>query len=140
MKHSSLLVQLSNFISPHTAGILWLTDEPLNTKLNCVYEFNYLTNGLLTKSIQNKESMTKPNANFFVTKSFGNPFFLSHSVISEKEDIKNIYNHIEMAKPLVSEKVNEVYIFNRSSNTRNFNILKELTKRYDTIDFKTLNL
>ncbi len=135
----SPLDRLSTFITPSTAGVIWLTDSPLNTNLSGVYEFNYLTNGLLTKSIQSDSDKSKM-ANFFVTDNFGNPFFLSHLAINSKEDIKKIYTQMELAKPLIQETINQVYVFNKSTNTRNVNILKELLNRYEFIDFQNLNI
>lgn len=130
---------LSRLITSETVGIIWLTDIALNSELQGVYEFNYLTNGLLTKSIQSKDEKTE-NANFFISESFGKSFFLSHLVIESSSDIKKMYNHMELAKPLIDDTISLVYIFNKSSNTKGIKVIKELTKRYPGITFENLTI
>ena len=130
---------LSRLITSETAGIIWLTDKVLDSELHGVYEFNYLTNGLLTKSIQSK-SDKKENANFFISESFGQSFFLSHLVVEKTSDIQTMYKNMELAKPLISDTVSLVYVFNKSNNTKGTNILNELTKRYSGIRFEILTI
>jgi hypothetical protein len=136
----TVIDHLSHLVSPTTSGIIWLTDEDLNSKLPGVYELNYLMNGLLTKSIASKDHQSESKSNFFLAENFGNPFFLGHSVIQSKEDLKNMHNHIELAKPLFNETNIKIYIFNRSKNTANTNILKELSHKYRDIKFENLNI
>lgn len=138
----TVIDHLSHLVSPTTSGIIWLTDDTLNSNLAGVYELNYLMNGLLTKSIAAKDSQSKSSSNFFLAENFGNPFFLGHSVISTKEDLKNMHKHIELARPLFNgnEDAIEVYIFNRSKNTANTNVLKELSHKYKDIKFENLNI
>ena len=136
----TVIDHLSHLVSPTTSGIIWLTDDALGSTLPGVYELNYLMNGLLTKSIAAKDEQIKSNSNFFLAENFGNPFFLGHSVVSSKEDLKNMHKHIELAKPLFNEVDVEVYIFNRSKNTAHVNILKELSHKYRDIKFENLNI
>jgi hypothetical protein len=136
----TVIDHLSHLVSPTTSGIIWLTDDDLNSNLPGVYELNYLLNGLLTKSIAAKASQSESNSNFFLAENFGNPFFLGHSVVSSKADLLNMHKHIELAQPLFNDVNIEVYIFNRSKNTANINILKELTNKYKDIQFENLNI
>lgn len=140
----TVIDHLSHLVSPTTSGIIWLTDDNLSTTLPGVYELNYLMNGLLTKSIAVKEQKAESNSNFFLADNFGNPFFLGHTVVSSRDDLKNMHKHIELAKPLFNNNQNEnqieVYIFNRSKNTANVNILKELSHKYREIKFENLNI
>jgi hypothetical protein len=136
----TVIDHLSHLVSPTTSGIIWLTDDDLNSKLPGVYELNYLMNGLLTKSIAAKAQQTESSSNFFLAENFGNPFFLGHSVVLSKEDLKNMHKHIELAKPLFNDINIEIYIFNRSKNTANTNILKELSHKYRDIKFENLNI
>jgi hypothetical protein len=137
--HKGPIDHLSELITPKTAGIIWLTDSPLNSTLTGVYEFNYLTNGLLTKSIQNTENQDK-RSNYFLTESFGFPLFLSHQVIDKVEDLKSVYNQLDISKSLVSEDRKLIYLLNKSLNSKNINVLKELIKRYAHLKFEHLNL
>ncbi len=130
---------LSELISPQTAGVIWLTDSPLKSTLTGVYEFNYLTNGLLTKSIQNIENQNN-RSNYFLTESFGSPLFLSHQVIEKPEDLNSVYNQIEISKSLLSEERKLIYLFNKSLNSKNIKVLKELIKRYAHLQFEHLNI
>jgi len=137
--HKGPIDHLSKLITPKTAGIIWLTDSPLKSTLTGVYEFNYLTNGLLTKSIQNTENEQK-RSNYFLTESFGSPLFLSHQVIDKAEDLKSVYNQLDISKSIMSEERNLIYLLNKSLNSKNINVLKELIKRYAHLNFEHLNL
>ena len=129
---------LSNNITPHTAGILWLTDEELNYKTPGVFEFNYLLNGILIKSLENQTQPLQKN-HFFLGDNFGKPLFIGHAVIKTKDDIKNIYEHIKISKDFINED-SQVYIFNKSQNTANLNVLKLLSEKYKNIMFENLNI
>ncbi|MAX66855.1 MAG: hypothetical protein QF441_07030 [Bacteriovoracaceae bacterium] len=128
---------LSNAITPQSSGILWLTDEKLTYKTLGVYEFNYLLDGILIKNIANTTNDSK--SNFFLGESFGNPFFIGHTIIQTKEDIANCFNHVEIAAKFIPSD-STIYIFNRAKNTAHTNILKELEKKFNVFQFKNLNI
>ena len=65
--------------------------------------------------------------------------FVMLHIINDKNDIHNLDNTINLAKPFIQENT-QVYILNRSKNTANINILKELTKKYPNISFSHLNI
>jgi hypothetical protein len=138
---SSSIEKLSRLISSETSGIIWLTDEALNNDLDGIYEFNYLTNGLLTKSIQNHQDK-KDIYNFFITKNFDSPFFLSHisSAPDQKHNLRKICNQLEVAKPIIKESGCIVYVYNKSAKTDGIKLLKELSKRYTELKFIALTL
>ena len=135
--------RLSKIITPDTSGIIWITDSPLTTQLNGVNEFNYLTNGLLVKSIQEQKESNRSN-HFFITDSFGSPFFVSH--LSKNKDLKpkdlyqKVYNQVEIAKPILSKDDCIIYVYNKSTSTDGLDLLKELSKRYNNIKFNELSL
>ncbi len=135
---------ISHLIKSNTAGIIWLTDDYLGPLLVGMYEVNYLLNALVTKSISVQEDHHQSKSNFFLGENFENPFFVGHSVINNKDDLKNMYKHLELSLPLFSEQSDngpiEVYIYNRSKNTANFNVLKELSKKYSQVNFQNLNI
>ncbi|MEX0799038.1 MAG: hypothetical protein WD025_06320 [Bacteriovoracaceae bacterium] len=130
---------LSQLINPNTSGILWFTDELLNYESPGAYEINYLLNGILTKSLAKKELEDQYSNNFFLGDNFGKPFFVAHTVIQEKADFQKVYEILELAKPFIQEK-SEIYILNRSKNTANVNVLKELKSKRKNIDFKHLTI
>lgn len=131
---------LSHLVSPKTSGIIWLTDDFLGPSLVGLYELNYLLDGLLTKTLSSDQEKSESKSNFFLAENFGNPFFVGHSVISNKDDLKNMFKHIELGKPLFVDQKIEVFIFNRSKNTANYNVLKELSNKFKDISFKNLNI
>lgn len=131
---------LSHLVSPKTSGIIWLTDDYLGPSLVGLYELNYLLDGLLTKTLSSDQEKSESKSNFFLAENFGNPFFVGHSVINTKDDLKNMFKHIELGKPLFEDKKIEVFIFNRSKNTANYNVLKELSNKFKEISFKNLNI
>jgi len=127
----------SNFISPETSGILWLTDEPLNYKSPGIYEFNYLLDGVVLQVLS--EELKIHDSHFFLGKSFGKNFFLSHVQVKDKADLNKMYQHIETAIPVIEAK-SKIHIYNKSKNTANINLLKELNKRYKENIFDNLNI
>lgn len=131
---------LSHLVSPKTSGIIWLTDNFLGPGLAGIYELNYLLDGLLTKTLSSKYEEKKSKSNFFLADNFGNPFFVGHSVIETKSDLENMFKHIELIAPLFKEDSIEIFIYNRSKNTANYNVLKELTAKFKHISFKNLNI
>lgn len=131
---------LSHLVSPKTSGIIWLTDSYLGPGLVGIYELNYLLDGLLTKTLSSKHEDRKSKSNFFLAENFGNPFFVGHSVIEKKEDLNNMFVHIDLIKPLFEENTVEIFIYNRSKNTANYNVLKELSGKFKNINFKNLNI
>ena len=131
---------LSHLVSPKTSGIIWLTDNYLGPGLVGIYELNYLLDGLLTKTLSSKYEERKSKSNFFLADNFGNPFFVGHSVIENKDDLNNMFKHIELIGPLFEKDAIEIFIYNRSKNTANYNVLKELSKKFKHISFKNLNI
>jgi hypothetical protein len=129
---------LSQTITTNSAGIIWLTDEDLNYDLKGVYEFNYLLDGLLLKTIENNDESNK-NHNFFLTTNFGKSFFIGHIKITNKNDLNLINQHIKLAIPLLKNQ-NEICIYNRSQNTANINVLKELKSQHPEFEFRHLVL
>lgn len=129
---------LSQYITPETAGIIWFTDGPLKYSTPGVYEFNYLLDGLLVKSME--ENSEKINSsNYFLGDSFGLPFFIGHCVIEKKSDFDLIHNHFKLSESFIKEN-STVYIYNKSQNTANINVLKELKSKYKMVEFKHLNI
>ena len=133
------LNDLSQNIDLNTAGILWLTDDVLTHNTPGVYEFNYLLNGILIKSLSDSTTKSEQKANFYLGESFGRPLFLGHVVIKDKQDFDKTYNHIEIASTLIQQN-SQIFIFNRSKNTANINVLKNLSTRFKDFEFKNLNV
>ncbi len=129
---------LSKYINPETAGIIWLTDESLSYKSLGVYEFNYLLDGIIMKTLSESNDH-KSKINFFLGKNFGSPLFIGHVVFQEKSDLKLIDSHLEMANTFLKDN-DTIYIFNRSKNTANINIQKELNNKYKHYQFEILNI
>lgn len=129
---------LSQHITPTTAGIFWFTDTPLDYKSSGVYEFNYLLDGLVVKALE--ENVERNNkSNYFLGENFGNPFFIGHVVVENKSDFHTVYSHYQVAQSFIQEN-STIYIYNKSKNTANINILKELKAKYPLVEFKNLNI
>lgn len=133
---------LSKSITTNTIGIVWLTDDNLDFSTPGVYEFNYLLDGVLLESLsENKNSDASPRhqQNYFLGDNFDSKLFIGHVVIKDKKDIKKMYDVISLSSAMVS-KDSQILIFNRSKNTANVNILKELSQKYPDILFENLNI
>ena len=132
---------LSTSITINTSGILWLTDENLTFSTPGVYEFNYLLDGVLVEALStnNEKDDHLSQQNYFLGDNFESKIFIGHLVIKDKKDIKKMNDVIEISKHLLHEK-SQIFIFNRSKNTANVNILKELSQKYPDILFENLNI
>lgn len=133
----SKIKDLSRNIDVKTAGILWFTDAKLDYKSPGFYELNYLLNGALNKNfaIENNEH----KSNFYLGDNFGSPFFVGHLIVETKNDFNDLDNQLKLAKPFLNER-NHIYLFNKSKNSANYNILKELTAKYPSLIFEHLNI
>lgn len=132
---------LSQNIQANTAGILWLTDDYLSLKSKGLYEFNYLLNGVVIENLKItlEQKIEQKKQSFFLGSNFENPFFIGHTVIENKKDINSLYNHLEVAKDILSHD-SEIFVFNRSQNTAGINLLKELMAKYPATKFANLNI
>ena len=128
---------LSQNISPDTCGIIWLTDDKLDYQSPGFYEFNYLLDGSIAKNINSLHSESQTS--LFFGQNFGKSFFISHNIVKDKESLKQMYNVYKVANSALREN-EKIYIFNRSKNTANVNILKELSKKYSQYQFENLNI
>lgn len=134
---NSSIKHLSQSITPQTAGVIWLTDEALSIESPGAYEFNYLLDGMLLKNLSHK---TENNlSNFYLGENFGETIFIAHTVVEKRADLQNMHNQISLAKPMIEEN-KTIFIFNRSKNTANINLLKELSTKYKNFNFENLNI
>lgn len=133
--------RLSQLINPDTCGILWLTDDVLTYDSPGAYEINYLLNGILTKTLANEEGAgaRERGATFFLGENFGKPFFVGHTLIEEKKDFQKVFKSMETASPFFAAG-SQIYILNKSKNTANLNVLKELKNKYKDVNFEHLNI
>ena len=118
-----------------------MTDDFISLRSQGLYEFNYLLNGILIENLNStvqKDKITQKQ-NFFLGNNFENSFFIGHTVIEEKSNIKTIFGQLELAKNLIKDD-SQIFIFNRSKNTAGVNILKTLMDKYQNIRFANLNI
>ena len=90
------------------------------------------------KSIKSEQNEGNQSSHFFITESFGKPLFLAHLAIDTKNDIKKIYNQIEIAKTMLTEMANEIFVFNTISTISDQDFVKQLSNRYDNAIFKSI--
>jgi len=136
---ASGIERLSQLVFPETSGIIWLTDTPLAFDSPGSYEMNYLLDGILVKSLAQQENRSDEANSFFLGENFGRPFFVGHAVIAEKKDFQKAKSLLETASPFLSEG-SQVYILNKSKNTANINVLKELASSRPGVNFEHLNI
>lgn len=129
---------LSQSIPPECAGIVWLTDKKLDFSMRGVYEFNYLLNGLLTKSIVNVDSHNQ-DGHLFIAKNFGKSFFISHNIIEKLSELDRIQKHLTVVKNSINEQ-KVVLIYIDSEKCDNEQIKSSLSKLFKNINFDLLNL
>ena len=127
---------LSKTITPNCAGIIWLTQEEIDFTSPGVYEFNYLLNGLITKSISNNLR----SGHLFMAENFGRTFFIGHNIVKESSELENVYQHLNVVKNLIPQD-STVLIFNPENKQTNKNqsLNKALAKKFENINFKYLN-
>ena len=97
----SINQELLSQIKPHINGILWLTSSPLREVSEYHETLDSLVDGILYQFL-NKVMMNDPeydsdSFNYFVSQSFGSPFFLIHKkgTIDTKKDLTQIKNLLQ---------------------------------------------
>jgi hypothetical protein len=135
---TELINSLSQKISPNVAGIIWLTDKKITLETKGLYELNYLFNGLLIKSIINREDSNNKDF-FFISTSFGKNFFLSQITLTENDPLKSLEQHLSLMESSVTDK-DKIFIFTDSNEDMAQNYQKKISKKYQAIEFEVLKL
>jgi hypothetical protein len=124
-------------LTPQVLGLFWITSTNLSQFPSPFLEMDYFLDGLLTRYIQqrqNRKKQTLEEKNFFVSESFGTPFFVAHlkdheSVLKELEEL------MELIKPLAREGKRKILLLDK-----NHNHLAALEKDYRDWIFEHLEL
>lgn len=134
---NSSIEHLSQAITPECAGIIWLTNKKLDYSMSGVYEFNYLLDGLLTKSIASSEQ--SPGPNLFIAQNFGNSFFLGHSIVTNLNELDVIKKHLTVVNSMIDEN-KTVLFYNDVEAFSAEEIQSNLSKKFNHIRFSELRL
>lgn len=135
---------LQDRLTPDILGVFWATQESLIEKPTPFAALDYFLDGLLTSFHHQKmdpsyrvSEVHKKNygKNFFITESFGEPFFVGHISVSSEKLNDNIHDLITMAKSIAPEKKSILVVDNSTKK-----ILAYLRKKYPTFKFTSLNL
>jgi hypothetical protein len=129
--------RISQKVSFDTYGIIWLTDTPLELDTQGVYEVNYLFNGLLVQALENHSQ--KKKSNFFISQSFGHPFFLSHATSDIQNLNKVIVEHINLVSDSIKEN-STVYFIDLTQSNKSNDLIQNLSKKYPKLVFDHLSL
>ena len=105
LKNTAFLLRRT--IGPHVLGVLWISELPLEKFPKAFLEMDYLLDGLLTRHLQDLRTAsnrppTDHEKNFFLSTSFGTPFFVAH-LHHTKIVLGEVKELIQMALPLASE-------------------------------------
>ncbi len=127
--------QLIEQITFKTIGILWITKVELNRKLKYFEQLNYLFDGLLVKSSQDKIASSKPTPeHFFIGTSFGHPLMLIHLEAGEKKISENIFTDaMKLFQSNADENNNEILIIDECNNTK---LLEKVSSQFSQFTFK----
>jgi hypothetical protein len=116
---------ISTQIKPSTLGIIWSTPEDLTLQSQGLYEFNYLLDGIITKSLIELPSQA---TSFFLGKNFGKNFFILQN--SKKNKIEQSFNLLDS---MLSANEGEVFVYPPDND-----LIVKLKKRYAIITFNNL--
>ena len=105
LKNTAFLLRRT--IGPHVLGVLWISEIPLEKFPKAFLEMDYLLDGLLTRHLQDLRTTptmatTDHEKNFFLSTSFGTPFFVAH-LHHAKIVLGEVKELIQMALPLAAE-------------------------------------
>jgi len=122
-------------ITPEVLGLFWLTNDDLIKKPKYFHSIDYLLDGLLTNYLnieqQNEFSRQKK---FFVSSSFGHPFFVSHIHLGSTDIQEELIEIMNIATPLKRIEHQKIVIIDNSTE----NISAFLDKKFK--DFSFVNL
>jgi hypothetical protein len=116
---------ISTQIKPNTLGIIWSTTNDLTLNSQGLYEFNYLLDGIITKSLI---ELPAQKTSFFLGKNFGNLFFILQN---NKEN--KIEDSFDILDSMLSQSEGEVFIYPPQDD-----LVKKLKKKYPAIEFNNL--
>ena len=132
---------LRNLIGPQVLGVLWISELPLERFPKAFLEMDYFLDGLLTHHLQNLPANQNANSdhekNFFLSTSFGTPFFVAH-LHHAKIVLGEVKELIQMALPLAAEY--------REKNTiilladRPLALADKLAPSFENLRFKDVSL
>ena len=100
-------------------------------------DINYLLDGVLVQSLERNN--LKGKSNLFQGRSYGNVFFIYHTVINGKEDLKSIKDQLKLTENQ-SHDASKIFILNKSQKTSGINVVKELSSALPQLSFEHLNI
>jgi len=132
------LYPLVTKIKPQVIGIFWITDTSLMDIPRHFGELDYLLDGLLTGYIKRKQEMesipTSEPKNFFVTESFGFPFFVAH-LESKGNNLKEDVDQLMQLVSGLKTQRKEIWIV----GPKDLEEIKYLKKNFKNYSFSHLS-
>ena len=139
--------RLQDKLSKDILGIIWITSNPIADRLKYFHALDYFVDGLLTefyKQCHQGKNTSKSNykKNFFLSRSFDEPFFIGHILSDESEESASIQEDLDelmkLTVPLKTDK-NKLLVIDDTKNQKiNFNNLSRQKSRFTLIAFKDM--
>ncbi len=123
-------------ISSDAAGVIWISEGPIDLKVDFFDEFNYLFDGLLSQFLKNNDKHTDLALNSFHTTNFGKSLFLVH-INTLKLDKKKVSELLQEQVSLISAMKNEnklILTLNQSKE----DWISDLKSHFQRFEFKNL--
>ena len=131
-------------ISPQVLGLLWITPGPITTFPRPFAQIDYFLDGLLTRYVQQygqatgkDSSSLKEKKNFFVTESFGSPFFVAN-LDRQKESSLNreLSELMSLIKPLMRQGKNKILCLGEDCTKQ----VRHLQDHFEDCQFEEISL
>ena len=130
---------LQAVITPHVMGLFWITEKKLIDRPRPFYALDYFFNGGLVNYYQHegRPSTAAERQTFFISSSFGEPFFLGHLKASREGANVALENLMTLTKSLSFNNSGKSILVLDSSHKK---LYPYLVKKYGTFQFETLEL
>lgn len=125
--------QLQSKFNQHIRGLVWVSDEALESYPRPFYALNYFLNGLLLKMDQIQEE--RPSKNLYCTNHFGKNFFLGH-LKSDQASLENELVSLMSWIKTQMEDGDKIMVLDQS----NKQVTKALQKKYPKLSFENFVL
>ncbi|MCK5073676.1 MAG: hypothetical protein KAQ98_09640 [Bacteriovoracaceae bacterium] len=127
-------------LKPDVIGVFWITNEKLLSRPLPFHSLDYFLDGLLSRHYERMTQDSKISVpdtkNFFVSESFGNPFFVAYMLADTDKTDNDLEELMNLVLKLKKSKRNSIMLIDSSKQKHQ----ERMEKRFPNFKFKTIDL
>jgi hypothetical protein len=118
-------------IGPDDLGIIWITSENYQDESNTLFELNYLMDGIISRSCNFNQTK---KVNLYMGQQFGHPYFLSHIICKDLNDLNQMDDIFKFIHPEAERK--RILVLNQTDAVDEKKATHFLMKKFKGFDFQ----